>query len=785
MFENTQSHYYNGRAHKFKGDAFLSYFEGFNNYFLRFGATFPKASNDHRIIPLSNVAYTLDSISAFRQNLVKKIVVYTQDVAQNSQTLVSIADNKSTVNVNSLVNGIIRKETLRKGSSFNGQLITKINKDNIALSNGEIVKMDYHLSDEALRQMIRTTIKIHFEKEQNLFNKGIKALTLFFMESDVSMFRGDNPKIKKIFEEEYNEIITNYKLRITDEKYLKYLENDYDETGTLQVHKGYFSGDKGTKEEQVQLGVDEILKDKKKLLSFESSTRFIFSIWALQEGWDNPNVFTICKLSNQGSEISKLQQIGRGLRICVNQNLKRNTISKFAGNEEDFWAVNNLDVVVSDKEVGFVEEIQKEILDNSFFVTDTFTEVDLKKVLKEKTSFDDATVRRLFKRLDDQQMIIFKETIEGQDVFEKSSNYSMILKEQTDLPPEQYKALENLFADVKNYVQNANNRRTKKNLKIKDACVKEFETLWHTINKNAFYMIENLDENAQTQLIIKIAEEIAEIKIDEILLQTMRRELNIRKLEEDDAIVETLHTKSSYSSKLNYLEFVQQLASQSHTPLRFVINIFNALPNEFKTKMIANNPAQALKEMAEIINKHLLGNIKARIKYETIEGKMASNDMLRENKILYLKAGSSGKYQEDITNTYFSQKEKWIFEDVIEYDSEFEKEIILFDPKIDNIEIFGKLPRLKIKTPLGEYNPDFCYAVKGANNNKLFLVVESKGYNTLSDIPPKERGKIDFAKKYFEKLNEQNKDKNISIRFVERINKTQLASLIQEITPNE
>jgi len=152
-----------------------------------------------------------------------------------------------------------------------------------------------------------------------------------------------NPKIKNFFEEEYKEqrarIISN--LDQSDE-YYRYLQQDFDSEGYLRVTQGYFSGDKGSLDEKIKEGVDEILKDKKKLLSLESPTRFIFSIWALQEGWDNPNVFTICKLSNQGSEMSKLQQIGRGLRICVNQQLERTTLKKLNDNQEAFWKINNL-----------------------------------------------------------------------------------------------------------------------------------------------------------------------------------------------------------------------------------------------------------------------------------------------------------------------------------------------------------------------------------------------------------------------------------------------------------
>src|SRR5690554_45378 len=246
--------------------------------------------------------------------------------------------------------------------------------------------------------MIRNTIVIHFEKEKKLFENGIKALTLFFIKSDTSLFRGENPVVKNIFEEEYIQIRKEWIEKIdTHSAYALYLQNDFDADGNLQVHKGYFSGDKGNNDAKIRAGVDEILKDKKKLLSFESPTRFIFSIWALQEGWDNPNVFTICKLSNQGSEISKLQQIGRGLRICVDQRLKRKTLQSFHGNQEEFWNVNNLDVVVSSQEQGFVQAIQNEILANSFFINNVFSEQELKRLLQEKNNFGDHTVRRLLK----------------------------------------------------------------------------------------------------------------------------------------------------------------------------------------------------------------------------------------------------------------------------------------------------------------------------------------------------------------------------------------------------
>lgn len=761
--------------HRFDGNAFKTYFEGFDNYYLRFGATFP---NKRDSLPLSNVAYVLDSISSFRQSLVKKIVVYTQDVIENIDTLIAI-DNKKVI-VSTLTNGIIIRRELGIGAVFNGKSIKKINKDTIVLADDTIEKVDYSLSNESLRAMVKETIKIHFEKEQILFEQGIKALTLFFMESDTSLFRGENPKVKNIFEEEYNKQYNEVVSKLDQTShYYKFLQNDFYSDNTLQVHKGYFSGDKGNADEKIKDGVDEILKDKKKLLSFESPSRFIFSIWALQEGWDNPNVFTICKLSNQGSEISKLQQIGRGLRICVNQNLQRNTLKNLNDDQEAFWKINNLDVVVSSKEQGFVEAIQNEILSNSFLVTDIFSEPELKIKLKEKNNFDDSTVRKLFKILDDKKMIVFKQTVDGNDIFEKSPEFSTILNsEKESLSIEEFAALENIFAsDYKNFVQEKRKVKPKKKVFIKATHLQEFQNLWHAINKNAFYVLDTLSEEHENQLIQNIKTQIEAVPITEILLQTIRAELNVLKIGEQGAITEKLTDTVSYKSKVNYLELVRTLSNNTKTPISFIVKIFNALNDDFKNKMLCNNPEQAQREISEIIKKNLIAMLKANIKYDGINGTALPNVFKTENGKTYLDTGSVGKFQKDITGD-FSLKTKWVFEEVIEYDSDFELEIVEQDPDIDSIEIFGKLPRLKIKTPLGDYNPDFCYAIKSTEGNKIFLVVEAKGYKTSTAIPIDEKGKIDFAKKYFVTLSDYYKDANIKILFKERINKTQLAALI-------
>lgn len=631
--------------------------------------------------------------------------------------------------------------------------------------------------------MISQTIKIHFEKEQKLFDQNIKALTLFFIESDIMLFRGENAKIKKIFEEEY---ITQRKeiLQKIDKTsdYYKYLQNDFDTDGTLLVHKGYFSGDKGKVDEKIQAGVDEILKDKKKLLSFESPTRFVFSIWALQEGWDNPNVFTICKLSNQGSEISKLQQIGRGLRICVNQNLQRNTYKFLDSNQEKFWKINNLDVIVSSKEQGFVESIQSEILSNSFLISETFTEQEITRSIKEKSNFDDDTIISLIDDvLKDKKMIVRKAIVDCQRVYEKSPDFSTILKQQ-NLPAEQVKVIESIFAtDTNTYVQKGESKKDKKKVFIKSSKLEEFKDLWNAINKNADYYIETLNFEQEAQLINNIKKEIETLNITAILLETRRRELQVEKLDKTDAIKTKLIEQVSYKSKLDYLSFVKSLSNATKTPITFIVKVFNALTKDFKEKMLCNNPEQAQKEMVAIIQKNLVAMIKTNVTYKGLTGVGLPNVFKMENGKTYLATGSVGKFQKDIESD-FDLKEKWVFEEVIEYDSDFELEVIEQDPDMNSIEIFGKLPKLRIKTPLGEYNPDFCYAIKSKKGNKLFLIVETKGYKTSTEVPENEKGKIDFAKKYFESLNSLYKNDKIKITYKERINREQLSAIINEVT---
>jgi type III restriction enzyme len=261
-------------------------------------------------------------------------------------------------------------------------------------------------------------------------------------------------------------------------------------------------------------------------------------------------------------------------------------------------------------------------------------------------------------------MILFKGTVDGMDILEKSPDFAAILKKQ-DLPGEQRKVLESFFAsDYKNFVQEKSKIRPKKNVVIKAQHLDEFQKLWNAINRNAFYVLDNLDNASEKNLIANIKAEIEALNIDEILLQTIRKSLNVNRIGQDGAITAQLKEAVSQKSKVDYLQFASDLSNSSKTPISFVIKIFNALSPYFKSKILANNPVQVLKEMTEIVRRNLVDTIKTKITYNEANGAVLPDVFLRENGETCLKAGSVGKFQKDIDSD-FSLREKWIFKERI------------------------------------------------------------------------------------------------------------------------
>lgn len=248
--------------HLLKGEAFNKYFSKINLLYFRFGATFPQEKG----YELSNMIYCLDSISAFKEYLVKQVKVHTLGVNTNNTFLKVYKNKRATFSYN--LNGIEREETIKINDSFsllNNAVLTQVKDDKAYFSNEIIIekKESYVLNNDEIKELLKKSIDLHFEKEEALFKKGIKALSLFFI-PNITDFRGENAFIKNTFEELYKEKRKEILKLNLDETYKEYLEKDFDEAGNLRVHQGYFSGDKGSIDEKEAQGVKIILEEKEK-----------------------------------------------------------------------------------------------------------------------------------------------------------------------------------------------------------------------------------------------------------------------------------------------------------------------------------------------------------------------------------------------------------------------------------------------------------------------------------------------------------------------------------------
>ena len=359
--------------HRFEGARTQTYLAKFKPLLtLRFGATF---RNDEYL----NLIYTLDSVNAFKQRLVKGITVDTVGVGAEDAQLLCLQEvtggsgERAGKVAFKTLDGKNKTVSLRKKDNLgdktklpylNGYVVENITKQELMFTNGFVLPLQAPqsvgmLAEDMQSAIIERTVANHFEHEEDLFKRGIKSLTLFFIDAVAKYLpQGQQATpVRQAFEQHYRAHLekTLAKPQL-DKTYRAYLERT---AKTIdQVHKGYFAASHSDKSQDEAISL--ILKDKEKLLSFDTDLRFIFSMWALQEGWDNPNVFTLCKLAPSPSKITKLQQIGRGLRLAVNQKLERIT-----QDEPEFDTINDLVVVVPASEADFVEAIQNEIAAHS------------------------------------------------------------------------------------------------------------------------------------------------------------------------------------------------------------------------------------------------------------------------------------------------------------------------------------------------------------------------------------------------------------------------------------
>ncbi len=756
--------------HRFLGDKTKKYLEQLNALItLRFGATF---KDDYK-----NLIYALDSKKAFDCALVKSISV--ASVGESNEyflELKGVVKKEAAINYTNLENKTqsvkVKKHdnlgVLTQISALEDYIVENITKTEVRFLNGYNLLLDQkepfsHLLEGEQEVMLKEAIKSHFEREEGLFKKGIKALCMVFI-SGVNSYLSENEKpaklallFEKLYQQKLEEVLKKDDL---DENYRAYLERTKD--AIYKVHGGYFAKSKKESDEAQVIAL--ILKEKEKLLSFESDLRFIFSQWALQEGWDNPNVMTICKLAPSHSNITKLQQIGRGLRLAVNDKGERITKE-----HADFDFVNELVVIVPQVEGDFVGAIQQEISEHSL-IKQVFSGEELEKsgiVKKGRYGFLLETLEGLGfgKKTDDEN---FKLTLNQNEFLEKEP-------ELEKLKDEKYLNLEKLKDFLKDRlignsrVRNKNERKSEK-IKINKENFKKFETLWEGLNHQA-RIAYAIDSESLIDEIVKKIDSSFNVKSKIVSVTTHKKVETMG----NNAKTEIFEQKSACVWSLH--EFISALSNKVKLSFKSVAKVLEKIDKN-KFDLIKKNEQESLRRLEELFLEIIYQNIKDKISYQMRETtiKDRKNDAFYDEKgeIREFLDGSLVGDKYEIKNS--STQEKCLYENFMQVESEIEKDTIE-ESNDTKIIVFGKLPSVKIPIGLNQtYSPDFGYVVEN-NDKKVLLVVETKGVENESELREEEKRKISTAKKFFEALKKQ----GVNIEYKTKIKKDQLSALINEV----
>ena len=727
-----------------------------------------------------NLMYKLDAIDAYHRKLVKQIEIGSvQTEGVNNQAyirLVSIKLSKgypiAKVEVDAFKNGSISRKIYSVKQNEDLEQITDrleyegyIIKDIHAVSGNEYI--DFTSKDDVIRlgqaigavndkqiktAMISKTIKEHLDKELVLNPQGIKILSLFFIDS-VAKYRiydeegnAQNGEYAEIFEKEYLKLITK------PEYVSLFGEITDDEKDASLVHNGYFSIDKkskaSNKKEKFEyykdtsgsVKADEdtynlIMRDKEMLLSFKSKLRFIFSHSALKEGWDNPNVFQICTLKDAGnSEIRRRQEIGRGLRLCVNQDGKR-----VYGHE-----INTLTVMASESYTDFVDNLQKEIESDTgirFGILEPYTFANVVLAIEDgiPVYLGQEKSEQLYKHLQELGYVDNRGKVQD--------SLRIDLKEDKVNLPEEIKENKHVLKQVLSNLKDAagkleiKNKDDKKLVKVNKRVLDspEFKELWERVKYKTTFSVDFDSDSLIKECINSLDNRL---KIARGKLHYSKASVSIgiggidAELKLDSVRTETLHEEVEILPDIvGYLQNETQLTRKSIVK---ILTGTNRLPY-FKI-----NPQKFIEGCIDIINEQMRMHIIDGIQYKKIDDTEYYSQELFENEELfgYLK----NNLKESTKSPY----------DYVVYDSNVESTLANDFENSKNISVYAKLPNwFKIDTPLGTYNPDWAILWKDDNEEKLFFVVESKGSTGLFDLRPKEQGKIDCGKKHFTALDSE------------------------------
>ena len=792
---------------KMGGEATQESLKKFNPLFsINFSAT-------HRTV--HNTVYVLDALDAFNKKLVKKIQVkgftiknlrgtngylYLQDIVLSPskppqakiELEIQYPSGKLAREIRILSAGANLYQTSNEMEQYKGFVISEIDPFNntVTFLNGEVIELGNAYGDVAetdiRRIQIRETIRSHFEKEEELYNRGIKVLSLFFID-EVAKYRQydeDGNEINglygRIFEEEYTSIVNEY-ITLFDTPYVKYLKS----TTAADVHKGYFSIDKkgrkvdssttrGTDISDDISAYDLILKDKERLLSFDEPTRFIFSHSALREGWDNPNVFQICTLKHSDSNVQRRQEVGRGLRLCVNSTGERMdaTIPNF-----NVHSLNVLTVIANDSYEDFVKGLQTELKENLYERPS--------KASKEFFNGKKVVVGGVETAITAQQAhTIYRYLIKNDYIDENdkpNDNYKNAVAEGTLAPlPDEVAHMRDVVHGLvrstydtdalKDMISNGNQSKVQDN-KINDNFYKkEFQALWNLINHKYAYTVEfdseELIRNAiksinsslyvtELSYTVSTGEQKGEIDADEIKNGVSFRTAKTR--------TETLRTAAS--DTITY-DLLGKIVGNTLLTRKTVAKILCGI-EPVKFIMYQKNPEEFISKVSKLINEQKASLIVDHITYNLIDGSFDA-DIFAESKAVteYKLAYKAEKHIRD-----------YVFVDSINKETSVERNFAMALDNADEVCVYAKLPRgFYIPTPVGNYSPDWAIAFYEGSVKHIYFVAETKGSLDSLQLRGVEKAKIDCAKSLFNKMS------NSKVRYENVTNYQDLLDKMNAIT---
>ncbi len=769
---------------KMGGDVTQKALKNFNPLFaLNYSATH---------IQQHNLVYVLDALDAFNKRLVKKIEVKGFEVKNFRGTdsylfleRIVLSSKKPPMAKIELEIGYsksINRETRILGvgddlyfasqemEQYKGYTISEIDplRDTVTFTNGEVIKAGDVVGDVSEKDMrriqIRETILSHFEKEEKLFDRGIKCLSLFFID-EVAKYRRYDENGEEVlgeygamFEQEYRAILNDY-VTLFDTPYQRYLKSTCSDAG--RVHRGYFSIDKKTGrsvDSPLKRGsafsddisaYDLILKNKERLLSFEEPTRFIFSHSALREGWDNPNVFQICTLKHSDSNTAKRQEVGRGLRLCVNQDGTRMDVQSCGDSVHE---INTLTVIASESYKTFVADLQSDIktvlYDRPTVATSEYFKGKYVKVDDVPTLIDDEKANAIeFYLIQNGYVDMNRKVTDKYRQAVKDGTVVELPKELKPMADGIHALIQAVYDDgvLKEMFSDGHETKVKENPLNENFAKKEFQALWREINHKYAYTVE-FDS---AELIRKaIAHIDAKLFVSELRYTTtigrQKTEMNEHEIERGESFTgektRTQTLRHAETSQVRY-DLIGKIAEGTVLTRRTVSAILQGIRMD-KLALFKSNPEEFIAKVVRLVNEQKATMVVEHVSYNAIEGEYDSAIFTAE------------RTMQRFDRVFLAKKavQDYVFTDGTA-DKSIERKFAEDLDAADEVCVYAKLPRaFQIPTPVGNYSPDWAIAFYEGTVKHIFFVAETKGSMESLELRPIEQAKIACAKKLFREI---------------------------------